>query len=264
MSETFLTHIDDRGIATVTMNRPEMHNAFDDLLIIGLTAELKRLELDERVRVVRLAGSGKSFCSGADINYMRRMATYTREQNLDDAVALAGLMQTLNALKKPTMALIQGVAYGGGVGLAACCDLVLAVEGASFCLSEVKLGLIPAVISPYVIAAMGARACRRYFLSAEVFDARQACRLGLVHEVVEDQEALQIRGEQLAALLLKNAPGAMAEAKRLIVTVAGRTPDDSLIADIAALIADRRASDEGREGLAGFLEKRKPAWVTGE
>ena len=259
---TILSTLDDQGIATVTMNRPELHNAFDDALIVDLTAELKRLEGDQRVRVVRLAGAGKSFSAGADLNYMRRMSTFTREENMRDAVVLAGLMQTLNALAKPTIALVQGVAYGGGVGLAACCDVVLATEGATFCLSEVKLGIIPVVISPYVIAAIGARACRRYFQTAEAFDARQARQLGLVSEVVEDQAALLERSSQIAAQLLKNAPSAMAEAKRMIPVVAGRAVDDALIAETAAHIADRRASAEGREGLAAFLEKRKPGWIT--
>jgi methylglutaconyl-CoA hydratase len=258
-----LTHIDERRVATLTMNRPELHNAFDDLLIAGLTAELKRLEADPQVHVVCLAGSGKSFSAGADLNWMRRMATYTREENLNDALGLAGLMQTLNGLAKPTIALVQGTAYGGGVGLVACCDMAIATRQASFCLSEVKLGLFPAVISPYVIAAIGARACRRYFLTAETFDAGEACRLGLVHEVVEDQAALQEQGTRLAERLLKNGPCAMAGAKRLIAAVANRTTDNDLIADTAARIADQRASTEGREGLAAFLEKRTPGWVKG-
>ncbi len=264
MSEpNILSQLDEQGIATLTMNRPELHNAFDDQLIVDMTAELKRLEGDERVRVVRLAGAGKSFSAGADLNYMRRMSSYTREENMSDALVLAGLMQTLNALAKPTIALVQGVAYGGGVGLASCCDIVLAAERATFCLSEVKLGIIPVVISPYVIAAIGARACRRYFQTAEAFDAREACRLGLVNEVVEDQAALFERSSQIAATLLKNAPTAMSEAKRMIPLVAGRPVNDELIAETAAHIADRRASAEGREGLAAFLEKRKPGWIAG-
>src|SRR5689334_4759916 len=184
-------HLDDAGRATLTMNRPELHNAFDDAFIAAMTGELKRLDRDERVRVVLLAGSGKSFSAGADLGWMRRMANYTREENLADAMALAGLMQTLNGLGKPTIALVHGAVYGGGVGLVACCDMALASKQASFCLSEVRLGLIPAVISPYLIAAMGKRACRRYFLSAEPFDAEESCRLGLVHEVAEDGDALQ-------------------------------------------------------------------------
>ncbi len=262
MSEaTIITNIYEPGIATLTMNRPELHNAFDDLLIADLTAELKRLEADEAVRVVLLAGSGRSFSAGADLSWMRRMADYSREQNLADALGLAELMQTLNSLSKPTIALVQGAAYGGGVGLVACCDLAIATRRASFCLSEVKLGLIPAVISPYVMAAIGPRACRRYFLTAEPFNADQAQRIGLLHEVVEDEEALLSRGMELAALLLKNGPQAMAAAKELIAMVSGRPLDDALIGDTAGRIADRRASAEGREGLTAFLEKRTPGWV---
>ncbi len=262
MSEaTIITNICEPGIATLTMNRPELHNAFDDLLIADLTAELKRLEADETVRVVQLAGSGRSFSAGADLNWMRRMADYSREQNLADAMGLAELMQTLNNLSKPTIALVQGAAYGGGVGLVACCDLAIATRRASFCLSEVKLGLMPAVISPYVMAAIGPRACRRYFLTAEPFDADQAQRIGLLHEVVEDEENLLARGMELASLLLKNGPQAMAAAKELIATVSGRPLDDALIGDTAGRIADRRASAEGREGLTAFLEKRTPGWV---
>ncbi|HXE96104.1 MAG TPA: enoyl-CoA hydratase/isomerase family protein [Dongiaceae bacterium] len=260
---TILTTIDERGIATLTMNRPELHNAFDDILIDELTDELKLLAVDSRVRVVCLAGSGKSFSAGADLGWMRRMATYTREQNLADAMALAGLMETLNGLNKPSIALVHGAAYGGGVGLVACCDMAIAVKHAGFCLSEVRLGLIPSVISPYVIAAIGERACRRYFQSAELFDAMEAFRLGLVHEVVEDADALQARGAQLSAQLLQNGPGAMAEAKRLIAAVSGHPLDDALIVDTATRIADRRVSAEGQEGLSAFLEKRKPGWVKG-
>jgi methylglutaconyl-CoA hydratase len=243
------------------MNRPEVHNAFDDLLIADLTAALKSLAANERVRVVLLTASGKSFSAGADLGWMRRMADYSWDENLRDALGLAELMQTLNGLAKPTVALVQGAAYGGGVGLVACCDVAIAVSRASFCLSEVKLGLIPAVISPYVNAAIGARACRRYFLTAELFAAAEACRIGLLHEVVADDAALQLRGEEVATALLKNGPQAMAAAKDLIATVSGRPVDAGLIADTAGRIADRRASAEGREGLSAFLEKRTPGWV---
>ena len=262
MSEaTILTHIDERGIATLTMNRLEVHNAFDDLLIADLTAALKSLAENERVRVVLLAGSGRSFSAGADLGWMRRLADYSWDENLRDALGLATLMQTLNGLAKPTIALIQGAVYGGGVGLAACCDMAIATQRSTFCLSEVKLGLMPAVISPYVIAAIGSRACRRYFLTAEPFDAAEAHRLGLVHEVVADDPALRSRGQELATLLLKNGPQAMASAKDLIAAVAGRPVDAGLIADTAGRIADRRASAEGREGVSAYLEKRIPGWV---
>jgi methylglutaconyl-CoA hydratase len=261
--QTILTHIDDQGRATLTMNRPELHNAFDDRVIAALTEALKSLDADGRVRVVLLAGSGRSFSAWADLAWMRRMSDYTRAQNLDDAMGLAGLMQTLNGLSKPTIALVQGPAYGGGVGLVACCDIALATRRATFCLSEVKLGLMPAVISPYLVAAIGERACRRYFLSAEQFDAPEAQRLGLVHEVLKDDAALLARGEALAGTLLRNGPQAMAAAKRLIAAVSHRPLDEELIADTAGRIADQRASAEGREGLSAFLEKRAPAWVKG-
>lgn len=245
------------------MNRPDLHNAFDDTLIAGLTTELKRLEADESVRVVQLAGSGKSFSAGADLNWMRRMADYSREQNLADAMGLAELMLTLNCLSKPTIALVHGAAYGGGVGLVACCDMVIALQRATFSLSEVKLGLIPAVISPYVIAAIGAKAARRYFLSAESFDAAEAYRIGLVNEVVADEGALNERCLKQSELFLQNGPQAMEEAKKLIAVVSGRSLDNGLIAETASRIADRRASVEGQEGLAAFLAKRKPLWVKG-
>lgn len=264
MSEaSILTHIDDTGRATLIMNRPELHNAFDDVFIAGMTAALKRLEGDERVRVLLLAGSGKSFSAGADLAWMKRMAGYSREENLVDAHGLAELMRTLNCFSRPTVALVQGAAYGGGVGLVACCDVVLAVRRATFCLSEVKLGLIPAVISPYVSEAIGPRACRRYFQTAEQFDVQEAHRLGLVSEVVENETELAVAADRICTALLQNGPKAMAAAKELVAVVGGRPIDTSLIAETAGRIADQRASAEGREGLAAFLEKRKPQWGKG-
>ena len=257
-----LSEIDEHGRATITLNRPEMHNAFDDTLISALTSELKRLEQDANVRVVLLAARGKSFSSGADLNWMRRMADYSFEENLADAIELADLMKTLANLAKPTIAVVQGAAIGGGVGLVACCDIAIASENVSFCLSEVKLGLIPAVISPYVAAAIGSRATRRYFLTAERFDAAEAHRLGLVQEVVKPDE-LDARVETLSHLLLQNGPYAMASVKALVTEVALSYLDDDLIADTAERIAEIRASDEGREGLSAFLEKRKPHWIRG-
>ena len=255
-----VTKIDQAGRATLTMNRPELHNAFDDLLIAALTVELKRLEADDQVRVVLLAGSGKSFSAGADLNWMRRMADYTPEENLRDAAGLAGLMQTLNGLNKPTIALVQGAAYGGGVGLVACCDMALASPRASFCLSEVRLGLIPAVISPYVVAAIGNRSARRYFLTAEAFDAGEACRIGLVHQVLPEEELLPA-ALRLSDCLLKNGPRAMSAAKELVAAVSSGAIDQVMIADTARRIAAIRVSAEGKEGLSAFLEKRTPAWT---
>ena len=257
-----LSETDEHGRATITLNRPEMHNAFDDTLINALTEELNRLDRDTGVRVVMLAALGKSFSSGADLNWMRRMADYSFEENLTDATALAELMKTLANLSKPTIALVQGAAIGGGVGLVACCDIALATENASFCLSEVKLGLIPAVISPYVAAAIGPRATRRYFLTAERFDANEAYRLGLVHEVVRP-DALNERADRLSHKLLLNGPYAMASVKALVAEVALSSLDDDMIADTAERIAEIRASDEGREGLSAYLEKRKPNWIKG-
>jgi methylglutaconyl-CoA hydratase len=254
---------DERGVATVTLARPEIHNAFDDALIAALTAALDGLAADERVRVVLLAAEGKSFSAGADLGWMQRTATYSDEENLRDALALARLMRTLHGLPKPTIALVQGAAFGGGVGLVACCDLALATPRASFSLSEVKLGLIPGAISPYVVEAIGPRAARRYFLTAERFDAAEARRIGLVHEVVEEG-TLEAAAERLASTLLGNGPRALAAAKALVARVAGAPIDDALVADTAGRIAAARASDEGREGLAAFLEKRTPAWVKGK
>jgi methylglutaconyl-CoA hydratase len=258
-----LTTIDSSGRATVTMNRPELHNAFNENLVASLTESLRRLDADPAVRLVILAANGKSFSAGADLNDMRRMADNSREQNLADAKAIAGLMRTLNALAKPTVALVQGAAYGGGVGLTSCCDIAIATERATFCVSEVKLGLIPAVISPYVLAAIGARAARRYFVTAEIISAGEAHRLGLVHEVVADEQELAGAADRISTQLLKNGPGAMTAAKQLIATVSGRLVDDVLVAHTAGLMADRRASAECRDGLSAFLEKRPPAWVKG-
>ena len=257
-----LSETDEHGRATITLNRPEMHNAFDDTLIIALTEELKRLEREKSVRVILLAASGKSFSSGADLNWMRRMADYSFVENLTDAMGLAELMKTLANISKPTIALVQGAAIGGGVGLVACCDIALATENASFCLSEVKLGLIPAVISPYVAAAIGSRAMRRYFITAERFDAAEAYRLGLVHEVVRSEELAE-RADSLSQCLLRNGPQAMASVKALVAEVALSYLDDDLIADTAERIAETRASAEGREGLSAYLEKRNPNWVKG-
>ncbi len=258
-----LLDLDDRGRATVTLDRSELHNAFDDTLIAALTGTFEALGRDDRVRVVVLAARGKSFSAGADLRWMRRMAAYSREENLVDAQALAALMRTLDELPKPTVAVVQGPAYGGGVGLVACCDVALASPGATFCLSEVKLGIIPAVISPYFVAAIGPRAARRYTLTAETFDAAEAHRLGLVHEVVE-QEALWPAADRIVDALLRNGPRALAAAKALVSRVSRAPLDDALVAHTAERIATIRASDEGREGLGAFLEKRAPAWVKAE
>jgi methylglutaconyl-CoA hydratase len=211
------------------------------------------------VRVVVLAAQGPSFSAGADLNWMKAMAGYSRAENVEDARRLARLMRTLNGLPRPTVALVQGAAFGGGVGLVACCDIVVAVEEAKFCLSEVKLGLIPAVISPYVVATIGEAAARRYFLTAEAFSSWEAQRLGLVHEVV-DRGALEGRGRQIVDALLQGGTTAQQAAKDLVFSIASRRPDAALIEETAGRIADLRASEEGREGVTAFLEKRRPNW----
>ncbi|HVY07341.1 MAG TPA: enoyl-CoA hydratase/isomerase family protein [Burkholderiales bacterium] len=257
--ETLQTTI-DAGVATIRMNRPDVHNAFDDALIAALTAALRRVDGLPQAKVVVLAASGKSFSAGADLNWMKRMAKYSREENLRDAGGLANLMRTLDGMTKPTIARVQGAAFGGGVGLVACCDIAIASTEASFSLSEVRLGLIPSVISPYVIAAIGERAARRYFLTAERFDAREALRIGLVHEAV-DADALDGAITKITAGLLKGGPLAQAAAKKLIADVSRRPMDDALSNETAKRIAEIRVGAEGREGVAAFLEKRKPDWT---
>ncbi len=260
MSEkTVLSKVDDRGVATVTLNRPEVHNAFDDALIDALSEALEKLDSDGAVRAVLLAAEGKSFSAGADLRWMQRMAGYSRDENLSDARRLANLMRLLHCLRKPTFARVHGAAFGGGVGLVACCDIVVASENARFALTETTLGLIPAVISPYVVRAMGARHAQRYMLTAERFSAEEAYRLGLVHEVVPEA-VLDERIERLISQLLGNGPEALKATKSLVERVASGPLDDAVIEDTAQRIASVRASTEGKEGVAAFLEKRKPRW----
>ena len=259
MSEDILLMDISGGRATLTLNRPDVHNAFDDALIARLTSELQALDSNPDVRAVVLAASGKSFSAGADLKWMQRMADYTEAENLYDAQAMAKMMKTLNGLSKPTIARVQGAAFGGGVGLIACCDMAIASEAARFTISEVKLGLIPAVISPYVVAAIGERQARRYVLSAEGFDALEAERIGLLHAVVAAED-LDAAVNDLVQAIGSNGPQAVAEAKNMIAYVARRPADDALIAKTASRIARIRVSEEGREGLSAFLEKRKPGW----
>jgi methylglutaconyl-CoA hydratase len=258
--ETVRLGVAPNGCATLTMNRPDVHNAFDDQLIVQLTQRLRELEGDPHVRVVVLAAEGRSFSAGADLNWMERMARYSEAENLRDAVALADLMHTLSALRKPTVGRVQGAAYGGGVGLVACCDIAVASTSASFSLSEVRLGLIPAVISPHVIAAIGERQARRYFLTAERFDAAEALRIGLLHAVV-DEAKLDAIVQGIVEQLLKGGPKAQAAAKDLIGAVVNRPVDRALVEDTAERIARIRVTPEGREGIAAFLEKRSPSWT---
>jgi methylglutaconyl-CoA hydratase len=249
------------GVVWLTLDRPEIHNAFDDRLIAELTKELEVLGADDGVRVVALTGAGRSFSAGADLNWMRRTAGYGEAENLADARALAKLMQTLNELPKPTVARVNGAALGGGTGLVACCDIVVASEQAVFGTTEVRLGLIPAVIGPYVLAAIGPRHARRLMLTGERISAAEALRLGLVHEVVA-AEQLDLTVERIVGELLKGGPGAIAAAKRLIRDLSGRPIEAPLIDDTAQRIARLRAKSEAREGVGAFLEKRAPAWLS--
>ncbi|HET6158425.1 MAG TPA: enoyl-CoA hydratase/isomerase family protein [Dongiaceae bacterium] len=246
-------------VATVRLNRPEKHNAFDEQLIAELTQAFRDLAREAAARVVVLAANGPSFSAGADLEWMKRMSALERAENERDSLLLADLMAAIDRCPKPVVGLVQGAAFGGGVGLVACCDIAIAATNASFCLSEVRLGLIPAVISPYVAAAIGPRACRRYFLTAEKFDAATAERLGLVHRVVAP-DVLDVARDEIIGHLLKGGPAAQAAAKDLIQRVSFAKIDEALRRDTAWRIADARASDEGKEGLAAFLEKRKPNW----
>ncbi|KAB8162733.1 enoyl-CoA hydratase/isomerase family protein [Lysobacter maris] len=250
----------DGAVARLRLNRPELHNAFDATLIAGLTDALRALADDDGVRVVVLEGEGASFSAGADLNWMRSMAAASEDENREDSLALARLMRSLDELPKPTIARVHGAAFGGGVGLIACCDIAIGASGAKFGLTEAKLGLLPAVISPYVIEAIGPRQARRLFATAEIFDAEQAHRIGLLHEVVAG-EALDEAVERQIGLLLKAGPVATATAKRLVREVAAHADRDRHDTDNAALIARLRVSPEGQEGLSAFLDKRRPSWV---
>ena len=247
-------------IAIVTLNRPEVRNAFDDALIADLTRTLEELDRDDGVRAVVLAGAGKAFCAGADLNWMKRMAGYGYEDNLRDANALAGMLRTLDRLSKPTIARVHGPAYAGGVGLVAACDIAIGTHEAEFCLTEVKLGLSPATISPYVVRAMGERLARRYFLTGEVIEAGDAYRLQLLSDVTTAEELDGTINGLLGHLVIGGA-AAIGKIKDLIRTVGSGPITDALIADTAKRIAEIRVSPEGREGITSFLEKRKPAWV---
>lgn len=254
-----LVEVDDAGVGWLRLNRPQIHNAFDERLIAALTAALHRFASDPEVRAVVLTGRGRSFCAGADLNWMRRMGEAGEAENVEDALRLAELLDLLDRLPKPTVALVNGPGYGGGVGLVACCDVALAADHAVFAMTEVRLGLIPAVISPHVLAAIGPRQARRYFVTGESFSAAEALRIGLVHQVVE-ADALEAAGRRVLAVLAGNGPRAMAEVKTLIRDVAGRPMDAALRLDTAQRIARARGSEEGRTRIAAFLEKRtRPA-----
>ena len=250
----------NHGVGILWLNRPELRNAFNDDMIAELTTALKALEADAAIRAVVLAGAGPAFCAGADLNWMKRMSGYSFAQNHADAMGMATMLHTLYTLKKPTIARVHGAAFAGGVGLVAACDMAVAAYEAEFCLSEVKLGLIPATISPYVVRAMGERASRRYFLSAERFTAAEAYPVGLLSDIAPAAE-LDGRINELLEQLLLGGPGAQALSKDLIRAVAGTLLTADLVSDTASRIATACASAEGKEGVTAFLEKRAPAWI---
>ena len=254
--------IDERGVATVLLNRPERHNAFDENMIAELTASFDSLAANEKVKLMVLRSNGRNFSAGADLDWMKRMANYSHEENLRDANLLAQMLHKLNYLPFPTIARVQGAAMGGGAGLVCCCDIAIASDSASFAFSEAKLGLIPATISPYVIQSIGAQAARRYFLTAERFDANTALRLGMVSECMDENE-IDEEINKLAQAILANSTDAVKAAKQLVFDIENQEVNPALIEMTSERIAEIRASEEGKEGLAAFLEKRKPAWLQG-
>lgn len=260
-NNTVLLERDDDGIAWVTLNRPEVHNAFDEMMITRLREIFQILEEDNHCRAVVLRGAGKSFCAGADLDWMKRASDFSHNENLADAEYLAAMLNSLYSLNKMTIACVRGVAMGGGLGLLSCCDLVIADTEARFALSEVKIGLIPATISPYVLTAMGPRNARRYFQTGERFKGQRAYDLGLVHELVTSEEGMD---EQLKIILdhvRTGGPFAMREAKRLIMDFADQPLSAAMMQDSAERIAAIRARPEAKEGLNSFLEKRQPDWI---
>ncbi|HYL48656.1 MAG TPA: enoyl-CoA hydratase/isomerase family protein [Stellaceae bacterium] len=252
---------DARGVATVTLNRPERRNAFDDALIRDLDRLFAELARDASVRVVVLTGAGSAFSAGADINWMRRVASYSKRENRADAMGLARMLRRLDTLPKPTVARVNGAAYAGAIGLICACDVAVTAAEATFAISEVRLGLLPATIAPYLTATIGPRQGRRYNLTGEAFNADEALRIGLVHKVAPLAQ-LDAATDEIIAALLQGAPGAQARAKRMVAAVAGKPIAPSVMARTADAIAEARASPEGREGLAAFLEKRKPTFRT--
>jgi len=248
-----------RGVATVAINRPNVRNAIDDNVIHLLTDAFKTLDADGETRIVVLTGSGVAFSAGADLDWMRRMAALGEAENFASAKTISAMLRALNELAKPTIARINGAAYAAGIGLVAACDIAVASEEAVFSISEVRIGLVPSTISPYVVAAIGAKAARHYFLTGEPFSAAEACRLGLVHKVVP-RAGLDEAIERVISDLLAGGPQSQSRAKRLIAGIADRPVDNTLETFTARSIAEARASPEGREGIQAFLEKRRPAW----
>ena len=255
-----ITQIDSRGIARVILNNPDKHNAFDDQMIIKLTEAFEAVATNSDVRIMLLQSEGKSFSAGADLGWMKRMARYSYQQNLSDAHALAAMLKALHQMPIPTIARVQGAAFGGALGLISCCDIAVASSKASFALSEVKIGLVPSTISPYVIAAIGERHAKRYFMTAERFDANTALQISLVHEAVEER-FLDDKVEQLITMILSNGPEAVVAAKQLVFAISGKAIDSTLIKHTCEVIAGIRVSAQGQEGLNAFLDKRKPHWL---
>jgi methylglutaconyl-CoA hydratase len=255
------TVIEQRGIARVCINNPIKHNAFDDQIIQELMDAFSAIANNPDIKVMVLSSAGLNFSAGADLDWMKRMAEYSFDENLLDSRKLAEMLKTLNFLPQITIAQVQGAVMGGGVGLVSCCDIVIANPEALFCLSEAKLGLVPATISPYVVAAIGARAARRYFITAEQFNVQTACQLGLVSEIAED---LAGKVEAIISKLLTNSPAAIRAAKQLVFDVDGKVIDQQLTDYTCEIIASIRISKEGQEGLSAFLEKRKPLWTLKE
>lgn len=250
------------AIARIWLDQPDARNAFDDVVIAELTQAFTEAGASPQVRAIVLGANGPAFCAGANLNWMRRMADYTRDENIADAGKLAAMLRTIAECPKPTIARVQGDVYAGGMGLVAACDIAVSVDTAWYCLSEVKIGLVPATISPYVLRAMGTRAAQRWFLTAERFAAAEAHRIGLVHEVVA-ADALDAKVAEVVKALTSASPAAVRACKTLIADVAGREIDDALVAKTVQGIADIRASEEGREGVQSFLQKRKPSWLNG-
>lgn len=251
--------MDDRGVVSLTLNRPHRRNAFESGLVASLTRSLGRLDKDPTARVIVLSGAGENFCAGGDIDWMRLGSDRTPEENRQEASDLAEMFQALDRLSKPTIAVVQGAAFGGGVGLACCCDIAIASTNARFSLSEVRLGLIPAVVGPYVVRAIGPRQARALFLSGEIIGADHALHVGLVNEISTEGTLSAVRDRLVEALLL-GAPGAQSLAKHLVRMCGNRTIDAALVQETARLLAERRVSTEGVAGLNGFSKKRKPDW----
>jgi methylglutaconyl-CoA hydratase len=263
MTDPVLTRVDASGVATITFNRPGVHNAIDEAVIAGFGAGLQQVAADPHARVIVIAGAGESFCAGADLNWMKRSAAYSEQQNYREAADFAQLLERLHAMPKPTIARVHGPAYGGGVGIVAACDIAIGARGAAFAVTEVRLGLIPARISPYAIAAIGERNARRYMLTAERIDATVAAAIGLLHEVCDPAE-LDERVRQTAASLLRGGPASIAACKMLIDRVAHMPIDGEVREYTARAIASIRAGAEGKEGVGAFLEKRKPSWTSAQ